>query len=320
LLLRVLSDEYLRYLKKLKNGTLGQYKAKIEKFTDLNYNKAIDIAFEENNVKKFIFSKKSSSKRLYNAIQGMHEYAVKNGFIERKYFPIKVSEVEKFDLINNNELETSNLGRNKGRVYFFSDEIDFEEFLDEKYYSHLQCMEIIIAVRAMICVGMMSGLKTGQIKNLRMKDVIIEEELIKIKIDYKNNIENVVFDGNYLDIIRSYDSIRRKINDKSGRYFVKVWNSREVNLDKDFGESKIKSDPINMVNYMLGYISSKCEIGKVSIQDFQSNMIYKVLQYSKGTRTGDLLRIFGYVPNFKCAFERYFGDLEEKDMIISDFF
>lgn len=303
--------------------TITQFRGKIKKYLNLNFNMTIDEALNETRLFYFIFADdKHSAKGKYNALYNIYKYTNEKILLNSEFeFPIKIKDVNDFD-----KRELYEPKRNSYNTEYLDDNFDLKELLNDKYYEHLQEETSIITCKAVISMALSVGLGTGELLKdsansnyLKVYDVnLIEDSYVEINVNRKN-IKKIIIPQESSKSIIEYIKIRKDIEIDDDAFFIKSWDGYRLKYDMDLVNRK-PSKVNELVSYILKYISNKLGIKELKINDLRSNKVYHELISSKGSALNSIIKLHGYVTFVQDAYEKFISKYNNDIYVGLDFF
>ncbi|SES06974.1 hypothetical protein SAMN04487944_1178 [Gracilibacillus ureilyticus] len=115
-------------------SSLGVYKEKINKYISVMHNTDIRVAFEEENLRTFIFDNKQSPQGKYEAFNNFYM------FYHERILHIPKRDVPVFPIDKRKEIQSLKKDKVREPIYF-PKEFDLNILFDDHFYEHLALMQ-----------------------------------------------------------------------------------------------------------------------------------------------------------------------------------
>ncbi len=238
-----------------------------------------------------------------------------------KYVYKTCLEIEEFPVFPiNSELYRGEVDEEK-TVYLGSD-FDYLQLFDDTFYSHLNFEPIIITLKACMAIGLGAAFDTNQLTELRMQDICVDQNSVKIRNLHSNFYSNWInMNGTLGQYIRTYHNLRIINNNiESDLFFERIWDmkgARHIVHDPDIWEGKKPSHVTQQwISYILKYISNELGLPRIETRHLKVNSVLHYLYNSGTIGIGSLVRTFGWVSFVEKAIKRYFSESDLSELNI----
>ena len=304
------------------NTTWGQDRHKINRYVDfIGKTENAQEAFNGNNIEAFFMKLDSNQSGYYYALKKFHAFLQEDilglPISKRKIFPLEVP--------RDKNLEGSS---KKPKANYLPKGFNFYVLFNEDFYIHLQNDIASQTIKACIAIGLGAGYNTKDIINMKLSDIQVEEEVVRVKNIYESeSVPWIILVGELSDFIKSYYNIRMKNlspSENTDQYFFrKYWKGSELKVDQDMilmNSNSKKDKPYNintLMNYMLRYISYKEDIDPhLYPTHLYINTILHHLLQTNGKALESIIRTFGWERGFvRDSFYQYIKYQEQKEFM-----
>lgn len=306
-------DAYIEFFKNntLADSSWSSYRPNVKEYVDLMGDIEIADTFDRESLRKYILAEGKDCVNKYAALWSFYEFTNEHILNIPKHLRIPFP-VDRQEAVQVREQRLNRTDNNS--TVFIDKNIVIEQLFDDAFYYHLEDKTAIITARAVIALAISAAYDTGEIE-LKMKtnDIHIDSAYVVVKNFYNTPVPLITVHGKCAKYIKEYYDIRMSFIPEDSKdenlFFVKMWEGRNLNWDKDFIKNKAATVK-GLVYYVLKNISKKLNIDPpLSIKDLKYNCVLHSLYKSKGVTLQNIIEMYGYPDFVEDSVEKYFEDI-----------